>query len=41
MLSTNPDVQVAVGTASRACPTPTHCTYYNTALSTLPITLNL
>ncbi|MFI9006168.1 hypothetical protein ACIGNX_02905 [Actinosynnema sp. NPDC053489] len=30
-LSTNSVVQVTAGTASRACPTPTHCTYYNSS----------
>ncbi|MFI9005843.1 hypothetical protein ACIGNX_01250 [Actinosynnema sp. NPDC053489] len=36
VLSTNPDVQIAVGTAGRACTTPTHCTYYNTAAYAAP-----
>ncbi|MEU4770297.1 hypothetical protein AB0H12_44520 [Actinosynnema sp. NPDC023794] len=33
MLSSDPLVQITVGTASRACATPNHCTYYNTAFT--------
>ncbi|MEU4746328.1 hypothetical protein AB0G02_38520 [Actinosynnema sp. NPDC023658] len=41
MMSTNPNVHVTVGTASRACTTPTHCTYYNTALDILDVAINI
>ncbi|MEU1056930.1 hypothetical protein ABZ397_30820 [Streptomyces sp. NPDC005876] len=41
MTSTSPLVSLTVGTASRACPTSTRCTYYNTAVAgSMPI-LNL
>ncbi|MGW0606861.1 hypothetical protein [Streptomyces sp. NPDC002640] len=33
MTSTNPQVSLTVGTASRACPSSSQCTYYNTAIS--------
>ncbi|MFI9005861.1 hypothetical protein ACIGNX_01345 [Actinosynnema sp. NPDC053489] len=36
MLSSNPLVQVTAGTATRACTTPTHCTYYNSAVAVYP-----
>lgn len=41
MLSSNPLVQIVVGTASRACSTPTHCTYYNTAIHVSPSVLEI
>jgi hypothetical protein len=40
--STNPLVSITVSTASRACPTTTQCTYYNTAATaSFPLNLQL